>query len=82
MDRTSANKIKKEIEDALSPFNPIVRYNKPQPSRCGYYEVEVDDYYSNADIISDALTGVCRKHSLFFDDDSDADFNLGASWDV
>ena len=82
MDRTSANSIKKDIEKALSPFNPIVKYNKPQYGKCGYFEVSVDDYYSHADSIDDDLKGVCREHSLFIDDDSNADFDLFASWDV
>lgn len=81
MDRSSANTIKNDIENALSPFNPDVKYNKPQYGKCGYFEVGVDDYYSNADIIDDALIAVCRKHSLFIDDDSNADFDLCASWD-
>ncbi len=82
MDRATANNIKGDIVDALSPFNPNVKYVKPQHNKNGYFEVSVDDYYSNVDIIDDALIRVCREYTLFIDNDSNADFDLVASWDV
>lgn len=81
MDRNIASNIKKDIEQALSPYNARAKYIKPQYGKIGYFEVSVDNYYEYADIIADALSGVMDNHSLFFDNDSDADFNLGASWD-
>ena len=81
MDRNTATIIKRDIEQALSHYHARAKYIKPQYGRIGYFEVSVDNYYEYADIIAEALSGVMNEHSLFFGNDSDADFNLGASWD-
>ena len=66
----------------MSPFNAQVNYVKPRKDgRHGFFEVRVDDYYENMEDIDCALKSLLDEYNLFFDDDSDADFDLGAAWD-
>ena len=77
--------IKSDIYDALEDYDCDVYYNKPEGrgynSRCGYFEVSINDDEWEWDDIESALSDVMSEWDLYIDDDSDSDFDLNADWD-